>query len=89
MVEGLAARPGSLDEHFQVGLGPGLADELVEPLRPQARIGLVFGPDVSVHHPAGHVASSLSASRISVSVGAPSPAFFMALDTATPAWDWL
>ena len=64
-------------------------DDVDATLRPQAGIRLVLGLDVAVHDPVRHVASSLSASRIRVSVAAPSPALRSAPDTAAPAWLWL
>mgnify|MGYP006910669197 CR=1 FL=1 len=87
MVQRLAAPARGLDEHSQVLPRLRLADELLQPLRPERRIGVfVFDDLFRGDQAVGQRANSLSPSRISVSAVASSPASFIAAATAAPAW---
>ena len=89
MVQRLAAGLRRLDEDAEVLLGLGLADEFLQPLRPEMRVDHVFRGLFAAGHGVAHArASSFSARRISFSVGWSSPALRIAAETAAPACAW-
>ena len=86
VIERLGPRFGGVDEDAQVLAYPVLADELVEPRRPEAGLGGVAGLDLGRHHPVlAHRPSSLRLPRISASTSTSEPRVRAALATAEKA----